>query len=306
MKSNIFKISKNKLFDLYFLIFEQNYFKYLSKIFIKIIFIYWSIYFLNISIKTIKRNNSSKGIKVCLCIMGKQENLYAREYVNYYKNLGYNHIFLYDNNDLNGEKFEDVLQDYLKERFVTIINYRGYRGRKLRYGDPQLKIYYDCYKSNGQYYDWLSFFDFDEFLELYPNNLSIQEFLNNKRYDKCQNIKINFLFYSDNELLYYDNRTVQKRFITPLFNHTNNIYIKSTVRGGLKENFWKKGISSHTSSMNYVSCNSLGEIIRYNNNTIPFNNKLAILKHYYTKSVEEYCNKTKRGEAFFYIEKPHF
>ena len=223
--------------------------------------------------------------------MGKNENLYAKEYINYYKTLGY----------INGEKFEDILQEYLNEGFIDIINYRGYRGNKLKPGGPQLKIYYNCYKKNNDNYDWLSFFDFDEFLELKPKNQSIQKFLSNKRYSYCQNIKINFLFYSDNELLYYDNRTVQQRFITPLFNHTNNIYIKSTVRGGLKENYWKKSISSHSSLMNYICCNSLGEIIdSENNHNIQINYTYAFLKHYYTKSVEEYCLKTKRGEAFYY------
>ena len=53
--------------------------------------------------------------------------------------------------------------------------------------------------------------------------------------------------------------------------------------------------------MNYRSCNSLGKMISYDSYTnIPFNVYNAILKHYYTKSVEEYCNKTKRGEAFYF------
>lgn len=171
--------------------------------------------------------------------MGKEENLYAKEYVNHYKKLGYNHIFLYDNNDINGEKFEEILKEEVNEGFVSIINYRGYRGEKGKLGGPQLVIYYDCYEKNKNNFDWLSFFDFDEFLELKPRKISIQEFLNNKRYKFCQNIKINFLFYSDNELLYYDKRPVQQRFIFPLLNHSNNSVIKSTIRGGLKENYWK-------------------------------------------------------------------
>ena len=124
--------------------------------------------------------------------------------------------------------------------------------------------------------------------------------MGNKRYENCQNIKINFLFYSDNELLYYDKRPVLKRFTSPLYKHFNNIITKSTVRGGLKVNYWKRSISSHTSLMNYTSCNSNGDIIKYNVN---YNKKInytySVLKHFYTKSVEEYVNKTKRGEAFF-------
>ena len=39
-------------------------------------------------------------MKVALCAIGKEENLYALEFVNHYQNLGYGHIFIYDNNEI--------------------------------------------------------------------------------------------------------------------------------------------------------------------------------------------------------------
>ena len=271
----------------------------LLKFFIILLLIYYIFNNFEIFyIKNVLYKIRNKKIKVCLCIFGKEENLYAKEYVNHYKKLGYNHIFLYDNNDINGEKFEDVLQTEINSGFVTIIDFKGKRTIKNKLKSPQLDVFYDCYEKNNKNYDWLSFFDFDEFLELYPNNLKIQDFLGNKRYDKCQNIKINFLFYSDNELLYYDNRSIEERFTTPLPNAYDNMIIKSTVRGGLKENYWKKSTNTHTSLMNYTCCNSLGQIMDYRaNNYKKFNFSYAALKHYYTKTVEEYVHKTKRGEG---------
>ena len=96
--------------------------------------------------------------------------------------MGYNKIFIYDNNDLEDEKFEDVIQNEIDNGFVSIINIRGYKNQ-------QFASYKDCYGKNNIFYDWLSFFDFDEFLELNPKNTTIQKFLNNKRYKKCQNNK---------------------------------------------------------------------------------------------------------------------
>ena len=46
---------------------------------------------------------------ICICSIGKNENLYAREFVEYYLNLGVDKLIIYDNNDINGEKFESVL-----------------------------------------------------------------------------------------------------------------------------------------------------------------------------------------------------
>lgn len=47
-----------------------------------------------------------KEIKVGLCIIGKKENLYAEEYLNYYIGIGFDHIFIYDNNDIGDENLK--------------------------------------------------------------------------------------------------------------------------------------------------------------------------------------------------------
>ena len=239
-------------------------------------------------------------IKACLCVIGKNENLYVKEYVSYYKNLGYNHVYIYDNNDVNGERFEDVLEEELNSSFVTIKHYRGKSALHITRG-PQCLAFRHCYENHKNECDWLSFFDFDEFLEVRPKANSIQEFLGNPRYNKCENIKINFLLYNDNNLLYYDNRSVKERFPIPVYSHWSNNIVKSTVKGGLEHNYWKKKCSVHTSYMNVTNCNSLGNIIPFDSGVNnPFNHTYAALKHYYTKSVEEYVNKTRRGDSFVY------
>ena len=55
----------------------------------------------------------NKIIKVCLCTSGKKENLYVKEFVEHYKKYGVNKIYIYDNNDLNDEHFDDVISDYI-------------------------------------------------------------------------------------------------------------------------------------------------------------------------------------------------
>ena len=172
-------------------------------------------------------------VTICLCVIGKKENLYALEYINHYKKLGYNHIFIYDNNDINGERFEDVINEYITSNYVSIINYRGFRGFIQ---NAQFDAYNDCYEKNNKKYNWLSFFDFDEFLELKDNIQTIQDFLGKKIFRKCLNIKINWMIYSDNDLIYFENKTLKERFIKPIFNSTINYNIKSTVRGNLKIN----------------------------------------------------------------------
>ena len=245
-------------------------------------------------LKEILASKTKSDTKVCLCVIGKKENLYAKEFVNYYKLLGYNHIFIYDNNNKEDERFEEVLNEEISKNFVTIIDYRGYRGKKNK---PQFEAYYDCYNKNSKDYDWLSFYDFDEFLYL-KNNKNIQELLDDPKFSQCINIKINWLLYADNDLIYYENKPVQERFITPLPKDSANKHIKSTIRGHLKENYWKNMRNPHSSYNNLISCDPTGQIIDSKSpfNT-PANYEVAYIKHYVTKTIEEFIEKAKRGRA---------
>ena len=75
--------------------------------------------------------------------------MYASEFVEHYKKIGYDKIFIYDNNDIGDEKFEDVLNEYISNKFVTLIDYRGYRGKRE---SPQSDAFFDCYEKNKYIY----------------------------------------------------------------------------------------------------------------------------------------------------------
>ena len=218
-----------------------------------------------------------KQLKICLCSIGKKENLYVKEFIQHYIKLGYNKIFIYDHNDIDDERFEDIIQDEINKGFVSIINYRGYKT------PIQFTAYSDCYEKHNLTYNWLSFFDFDEFLELKPKNIKIQNFLNNKRFIYCQNIKINWVSYSNKQSLYYDKRPIQQRVISSII---PNKHIKSTVRGNLSINYWYHATNPHSSGNKFNTCSSSGKMIDFSS---PFNEppdiKYAFLKHYHFKFV---------------------
>ena len=182
-----------------------------------------------------------------------------------------------------------IQNDESYSNYVTIVNIRG----KVK---GQCYVFKDCYEKHHKEYDWLSFFDFDEFLEVKAKN--IQEFVTKPRYNKCIVIKTNFLFYSDNELLLYDRRPLEQRFTKALFRHRNNVWSKVTVRGGINDNYWSKGCTPHTSRYKVTNCDARGKIISYKQGYTWPNFKHAYLKHYYTKTAEEYYFKSSRGSAF--------
>ena len=229
---------------------------------------------------------SLSSIKVGLCIICKDENLYIKEFIEHYKNIGYNHIFIYDNNDINGERLEDIIQKEIDEGFISIINYRGDKKR------PIFRAYIDCYEKNNKNYNWLSFFDIDEFLEIKPKGIKIQRFLSNERYKYCQNIKFNWLIYSDNDKLYYENKSLIERFpdIVPL--KQSQISVKSIVRGHLNSLTitWM-----HWINPKFKGCNGFGgpTDLEYGNDFLFY-----VIDHYYSKSTEEFINKINRGDVW--------
>lgn len=169
-------------------------------------------------------------MKVALCCIGRLENQYAVEYVEYYKSIGFDKIFIYDNNHDGEEHFEDVLQSYIDDGFVTVIDYRDKEA-------AQLSAYNDCYSKYGDEYDWIAFFDFDEFLTLVKDK-DIKSYLSH--FEGFQGVKINWMVYTDNGLVKNDGRGVLERFTTPMeydkavtYKFPQNYHVKSVLRGGI-------------------------------------------------------------------------
>ena len=144
--------------------------------------------------------------------MGKKENLYAKEFIEYYINLGVDHMFIYDNNPSFTEKIEDVVEMKYKDK-ITI-----YETKYLNIS-WQYQAFTDCYVNNLKNFDWFIMVDMDEYL--YIINDTLKNYLNNEVFNKCDFIKVHWVNSRDNNLLYYDSRPLFKRFKRP--------YIKSNV-----------------------------------------------------------------------------
>ena len=233
-------------------------------------------------------NYPKNKIKVCLCTIGKLENNYILEFVEHYKKYNVDKIFIYDNNDINGEHFEDLLSDHLKTNFIEIINHRGEKS-------IQIKMFQDCYQLNYKIYDWLIFFDIDEYIYL-KNYHNIKDFLIQKKFNKCQSIYLNWIIHTDNNLKYYDNRTLSKRF-TEIVKKRNFCLGKTIIKGSIENLKFK---STHILDINLGRCNGFGKIIKikkYKRSCKVPDYKYFYINHYYSKSTEEFINKINKGDA---------
>ena len=135
------------------------------------------IFFLLLILFYVKFIFVKKKIKVCVCSCGKNENAYAKEFVQHYAKFGVDIIYIYDNNDINDERFDDVLEEYVSQGFVKILDYRG--KSKI-----QMMAFNHCYQKNKHKYDYFIYFDMDEFIYL-KNYNNIKEYLSQNHFEKC-------------------------------------------------------------------------------------------------------------------------
>lgn len=233
------------------------------------------------------KKDLSDSDKYVVCTCAKNENDYIIEFIEHYINLGFDKIFICDNND--DESLLDIIQDYIDKNLVEVFDCRGF-------GSFQVQFYtMFCQEGN---YKWCAYFDCDEFLELNVYN-NIKDYLATKEDEIC--ISFNWLMFGSNGKLHKTRDNIQERFplpVSPVPLFTENVFIKSIVRGG---DAFKNCSGFNGSHLPLIDGGYKRCIGGYNYETsdthqfFPPRYKEAYLKHYYTKSFDEWLNKSRRG-----------
>lgn len=238
----------------------------------------------------------TKQLKCAVCAVIRLENQYVREWVEYYKKLDFDKIILYDNNSLNEDKLSDVIGDYIDSGFVDVIPYAG----KQCF---QVKAYNDCLKKYHKSYNWIAFFDLDEFLT-FTDCSTIKEYLS--RFTNNEDaICFQWMIFDDNDLVYYKDKPCLERFTRPMdynkcfqYNFPENDHIKTMVRCSPINYIWFNAGHPHacTGTKNAVLANGKKNI----NPTSPWKHhqlyEPAYLKHFCMKTIDEYVRfKLRRG-----------
>ena len=228
-------------------------------------------------------------MKSAVCAVARNENSYLLEWIDYHLNLGFDKIFLYDNNDPGNDSVYVLLASYIAKQKVEVIDYRG---RK----NFQLVAYNECYKNYGCFFDWMAFIDLDEFITFGPQagtdniNVFLEGF---KSFDV---IEINWMVYNDNGKIYREEGGVIERFPKPVdLSHPINKHIKSVVRTNRSLGFVR---NPHCVDGDLrITDDSMNVILESEPFKEPSYKRLYI-RHYNTKTLEEFilC-KIHRGAA---------
>ena len=238
--------------------------------------------------------------KIAICAIGRNENRYAREWVEHYKKIGVSKIFIYDNYFGDEIPLAETLKDYVEKGFVEITDIHDQKNK-------QMPAYEHCYRKHGNEYAWIGFLDLDEYLR-WEGRKKIESMF--APYVKGDTLLINWRLFTDNGLVHYDDRPLSVRFteVMPLDKHVKydfpeNDHVKCFVRGGLGE---VKFPSPHHPDKSLTAINTRGEVVKNYAFCKPFDHSVMRLDHYWTKTAEEWITrKLRRGfpSGHTYIDK---
>ena len=220
-------------------------------------------------------------MKVAIIAIAKNENLYINEWVEHHLKIGFDKIFVCDNNNSNDEKISDVVNN----EKVTILDYHDVKCvQPLAYTENFIK-----YKDE---FDWIAFIDIDEYImldEKYHNN--IKEFLSEKMFDDVNIVRLFWkILTSDSDFDVSDgNYCVVERFKDVHISGEEN-FVKSIIRGNSEYTTGKINAHGYFRNMKLKAKTANGENcdnsdVRIKSSPIYEN---AWINHYPTKTIGEY------------------
>ena len=222
-------------------------------------------------------------MKVAIICIAKNEEKYIKEWSDYHLNLGFDNIFICDNDE------EDIISKILDNERIKILNYRNINNHV----SIQSLAYTEVFNTYKKDYDWITFIDIDEFIVLdnkYENN--IKNFLSDKIFDNADIIRLHWKCFSDGNILdVVDNDySVFSRFIETYdteYNKWGKSFLRtSSINGEVKI----KGGHGYFSDKKLKAVNAIGEkCLNFWStvNNIPLYEN-AWINHYPTKTIGEY------------------
>lgn len=108
--------------------------------------------------------------------IAKQEKHYIKDWVAYHLRIGFDRIYLFDNNNIDGERYDEILKEYIDADKLELIDARGENG-------VQNSVYNAMYFSLP--FKWMGVFDIDEFIWFKENGRysNIKQFVESICYD---------------------------------------------------------------------------------------------------------------------------
>lgn len=167
--------------------------------------------------------------RAAICAIHKMEDLYLHEWINYHLALGFDDIYLFDDNDYDTQGGESILPSNHPHIHVIPVKHLPERVHK------QSAVYDSCIQiikgreaQDSYRTTWAIFLDIDEFIALQRHE-SIQDFVQDYcPLPMCASLGLNWHWFGTSNQTYYSNQPVTQRFVHR--DPTRHVSIKSIFR----------------------------------------------------------------------------
>ena len=211
-----------------------------------------------------------------ICTIALHEEPYIDEWIQYHLKLGFDHIYVYDNDPANP-------LNHLPQRYpqrVTVVPFPGLQ--------RQMASYRSFVRQFRHRHTWAAFIDVDEFIVLRQHS-QILGFL--QEYCPRGALGLHWVIFDSNNHRFYEDRPVLERFTRRQNRTAGNVkllvYLPDLLL--MKNPHVAALAAGHTRDCH-------GHPLKSHAGPHP-NEDIACIHHYFTKSEEEFRQKCQRGRA---------
>jgi hypothetical protein len=227
--------------------------------------------------------------KIALVTMAKDEDFYLQEWIDYHLKIGFDDIFIFQNN----WRFKNQKPDSRVHFMEWDVESDPPSGEVWDW-NRHSKCYSNFGKEHYKNYEWAAFFDVDCFLVL-KQSKNVKEFISNFDNTPQQQVVINFAFFGDNGHTTFDENytSVLERFTKRWGQAYTSSYYQFLPICKLHENFCCHSI--HFVPGEWIDVDGTVGIGRPDFRNVTFDK--AQLNHYYTKTLPEWNLKLLKTRA---------
>lgn len=233
-------------------------------------------------------------MRVVLCAIAKNENKYINDWAHYYFNLGFDHIYLYDNNFSKEPYVGNCFDDDIKNK-ITVFNVQNICGQ-----DIQVNSYNNFYRNYKNTFDWCLFCDIDEFLDGITDIHSFFE-TNSSKFKDVYQIRVKWRLFGDDDLLERDETIPVYKFFKkiikdhPGYSDQGKMFLKGNLNPEDITILIHSAVAKN--NKNLPSCLPSGKpcpsCLIYKKSLTLISNyqeEVVYLNHYRTKTLKEFLN----------------
>ncbi len=142
--------------------------------------------------------------EISVAAIFRDEAPYLKEWIDYHRSVGVEYFWLYD--DISKDNFREVLQPYIEEGVVEVIDWSVARERIKTWPSIQVEAYRHAIKEAVGKTKWLALIDTDEFI-LPMTDTSIQSCLAN-HYPQAQAVYMQWRMFGTSGVWLSDNESM--------------------------------------------------------------------------------------------------